>query len=100
MNFTRDINRLAKLGMIITMLPFIVIGGYLIAEAYSGNLYQPNFFSLMRGIIIMLGGVFGSILIWGVVGILSDISIELCRMRELMEESVAETARKNSGVSS
>ncbi len=94
MNFTRDINRLAKLGMIITMLPCIVIGGYLIAEAYSGNPYQPNSFALMRGIIIMLGGVFGSILIWGIVGILSDISLELRRMRELMEEQLVESAKK------
>lgn len=91
--FSKDINKIAKAGITISIALCTVIGAFLISKAIYGS-YGMDYNLLLIGVAVILGGIMTSALTWGVVGCLSDIGIEMRRNNELMEEILINMAKK------
>ena len=89
---SRDINKLAKFGMWISIITCCVIGGGMIYLAFGSYYLEKTM--IWQGVIVILGGILGSTLTWGLVGTLSDLAIEAQRIRELLEQNVVDSNKK------
>ena len=78
MFFSSNLNKLVKVGFVISIIIFIYLGGSIILGDILPQIEKSGRVAI--GLIVIAGGLTLSLLLWGALGTLTEIALELRKL--------------------